>query len=991
MKTFLRLFIVFTIITLGFNSNATIINVPGDSTTIQGGINGAVNGDTVLVQVGTYFENINFNGKNIIVGSMFLTTGNKNYITQTIINGSSSGNVVIFEGGETSGAMLTGFTITGGSGATISPYNNGGGIYISNSGPFLNNLIISNNNANAGNGGGIYIYQYQITGNYTKISKCILNLNTAITGGGIYIAGTNQYSPIIENTIINGNLAFTNGGGVYLHHYGTLTGCLVSNNYAGNEAGGVYSDSASIGGYIYNSTVTFNNAPANGGMSYIYSGPTVQNSIVFYNDNGNYNGGFFTYSCSTPLPAGTGNISSDPLFVDTVNGDFQLQAASPCINGGDTSGLSLPAFDLLGNPRIISTAVDMGAFEFNGCPNIILQPVNQFECIGNSASFMVYASGQSLSYQWQKDGTDIIGATDSIIVINPFGYADTGYYKCVVFNSCDTITSDSAYLDLVPAPVVNLGNDTTLCGGAGLTLDAGPGFVAYLWHNGFQTQTFLADSTGTYIVNVLDFCGNVGVDTINIIFITPPTSNLGADTTLCYLDTIVLSVPAIYYTYQWNLNGNPISSAVGPSYIVTGPGAYTIEIEDICSSLYTSPPINIGYYGAINSWAGPDTSICLGQCVTLNVSGGVAYYWSTGGISDSINVCPFGTTTYSVMVYDSNGCFVSEVISVNSYQLPAVSISGYSSTYCPGSTPDTLIGTPAGGIFTGTGLVSGNVFDPILAGIGSHTLTYTYTDINGCVGVGYANLSVGSGTSANITATGLTTFCQGDSVYLYANVAAGSSYEWYRDSVLIPGETMFVYLAKLSGKYTVKLTDSVGCYAFSAPINVMVYSIPDVNLGPDTIICFYDTVVLDAGAGYNNYLWSNGTTNQIMYATGKIADIGPKVISVIVTKNGCVTMDDITITFDPCTGIEEEGDDFDISLYPNPNNGNFTVNFDNNQTGDFLLRIYDIYGREIKTFFLYKSDITYTKVLHLNMLQSGVYILSLEFEKSRIVRLFIVR
>ena len=52
---------------------AATIHVPGDSTTIQAGINGAADGDTVLVQPGTYVENINFNGKNIVVGSLFIS------------------------------------------------------------------------------------------------------------------------------------------------------------------------------------------------------------------------------------------------------------------------------------------------------------------------------------------------------------------------------------------------------------------------------------------------------------------------------------------------------------------------------------------------------------------------------------------------------------------------------------------------------------------------------------------------------------------------------------------------------------------------------------------------------------------------------------------------------------------------------------------------------------------------------------------------------
>ena len=78
-------------------------------------------GDTILVAVGTYAENINFRGKDIIIGSLTLTTGDKSYVSQTIIDGGSPSNsdsasVVTFIGGETSSAKLIGLTLQNGNG-----------------------------------------------------------------------------------------------------------------------------------------------------------------------------------------------------------------------------------------------------------------------------------------------------------------------------------------------------------------------------------------------------------------------------------------------------------------------------------------------------------------------------------------------------------------------------------------------------------------------------------------------------------------------------------------------------------------------------------------------------------------------------------------------------------------------------------------------------------------------------------------------------------
>ena len=84
---------------------ATILNVPDDYPTIQIGIDASANSDTVLVMPGIYFEHINFNGKNIVVGSFILTSGDTSYISQTVIDGNNLyQSVVSFWNGEDSTA-----------------------------------------------------------------------------------------------------------------------------------------------------------------------------------------------------------------------------------------------------------------------------------------------------------------------------------------------------------------------------------------------------------------------------------------------------------------------------------------------------------------------------------------------------------------------------------------------------------------------------------------------------------------------------------------------------------------------------------------------------------------------------------------------------------------------------------------------------------------------------------------------------------------------
>ena len=177
MKKIIFLLALFTLL-LSFSqlfSDTIIVDTTGagDYTTIQEGINASVNGDTVLVYPGTYIENINYNGKNITIGSKYLTTGDNSYIYSTIIDGNQNGSVVTFESGEDSTAVLCGFTIQNGNGTYYSHNYHGGGILCKNANPTINNCIIKNNSAEQGGGiscvsSNIYLTSITIKNNYAE-------------------------------------------------------------------------------------------------------------------------------------------------------------------------------------------------------------------------------------------------------------------------------------------------------------------------------------------------------------------------------------------------------------------------------------------------------------------------------------------------------------------------------------------------------------------------------------------------------------------------------------------------------------------------------------------------------------------------------------------------------------------------------------------------------------------------------------------------------
>ncbi|MCK4653417.1 MAG: T9SS type A sorting domain-containing protein [Candidatus Cloacimonetes bacterium] len=208
MKTIFFIFIL-----LSSFLHATIINVPADVSTIQGGIGYAVNSDTVLVQPGTYVENINYNGKLITVASLFLTTLDTSYISQTIIDGNDDGSVVTFENEENSEAVLCGFTITNGYAQGNSNYYEdcGGGIFCSYyTNPIIENVIIAWNTA-CDSGGGIFCNEGGAT-----LRNVTIHNNFAYYGGGISSGYGGGYPSDISlaNVTIKNNSA-TYGGGIY--------------------------------------------------------------------------------------------------------------------------------------------------------------------------------------------------------------------------------------------------------------------------------------------------------------------------------------------------------------------------------------------------------------------------------------------------------------------------------------------------------------------------------------------------------------------------------------------------------------------------------------------------------------------------------------------------------------------------------------------------------------------------------------------------------
>lgn len=333
-------------------AQAKIIHVPADSSTIQKGIDGAVNGDTVLVDRGTYHEKINFLGKNILLTSNYLFDKDTNTVNYTIISGDSAGTVVTFNSLENSSAVLYGFTITKGfGGSTLGA----GGVLCERTSPTISHNRIINNVGSIG--GGIILYFSS-----ARIINNIIARNKADGGAGI--AALEGGGEVLGNLIMQNEAS--RGGGIYIFFYETMT--LRNNTIVANKAQSVggaimsYEDFDMGNTYLWarDNIIAFNDAPVAGA---VYRGDFCD---LQFNNNLFWLNGPQPYSYH--FSPNSSNIQTeDPGFINPDSGNYRLYQCSPCVDRGDTSAPNLLTNDLDGNPRIVkycdSLRVDLGAYE----------------------------------------------------------------------------------------------------------------------------------------------------------------------------------------------------------------------------------------------------------------------------------------------------------------------------------------------------------------------------------------------------------------------------------------------------------------------------------------------------------------------------------------------------------------------------------------------------------------------------------------------------
>ena len=245
----------------------------------------------------------------------------------------------------------------------------------------------------------------------------------------------------------------------------------------------------------------------------------------------------------------------------------------------------------------------------------------------------------------------------------------------------------------------------------------------------------------------------------------------------------------------------------------------------VCDPVLSSP-VNVTVTpNPVISFTPAAAVVCSNVGINISASGATTYSWSPAtGLNTTIGSTVFAnptvSTTYTVTGTISQGCSTVATIPVSLFSQPSVSLSPLSAV-CVTTSPFSLTGgSPLGGVYSGVGVSSG-IFDPSVAGVGSHLITYTYTDGNGCSALATQSISVTGFPSATISPAGPISLCLSSSATL--STISGYNYLWST------GATTQSINVNSAGNYSVVVSDNSGCVATSSSVAISNSALPFIS------------------------------------------------------------------------------------------------------------------------------------------------------------------
>lgn len=461
-------------------------------------------------------------------------------------------------------------------------------------------------------------------------------------------------------------------------------------------------------------------------------------------------------------------------------------------------------------------------------------------------------------------------------------------------------------------PFITANKATSFCAGGNVTFTSSIA-SGNQWYKdnklitGATAKTYVADASGVYTVKVVSGGCSRTAEAIRVTvsaYPAKPVISVAGGTVVCSGVKVTLTSSAGSGN-QWLRGGVAIEGATARTYLPTLTGTYTVKTTNAGGCETVSDPVTI----TVNPMppvpvitAGGVLKLCPGTSVTLtsNAASGNQWYKDnvmiTGAAARTYKAVAAGS--YTVKVKNSSGCVSTSLVTKVTYSdnpvVPVITASG-PLAICSGFSVTLTSSASSGNQWYKDGVaVSGAVARTYKATVGGKYAVRT-TNAGGCFATSLAAAVVVYALPAvpTVTPAGPVTICPGTELTLTSTAA--TTYQWYKNNVLIAGATARNYKANATGKYTVAVGNAYGCKSTSLPVTVTVGTNPAkpvVKANGPLSICAGKTVTLTSNTVTGNQWYKDG--KLLIDSVGKsiVVSTKGKYLLKVSNANGCSTASD---------------------------------------------------------------------------------------------------
>ena len=583
----------------------------------------------------------------------------------------------------------------------------------------------------------------------------------------------------------------------------------------------------------------------------------------------------YTWSPATGLSATTGTtVSADPAATTT----YTLIGSSGTCH--DTTSVVVTINPL---PTIIGTG-------------------GTTVCSGTADTLT--ASG-GVTYTWSPSA-GLSASTGSSVTATP---AATTTFTIIGTDAHGCVNTTTQTVTVNPLPTVSGGPDVNVCIGFTATLSAS-GASTYTWSpaaglscTSCAGPVVTTDTSIVYTVTGTDAHGCINTADVNITVNPAPTVSVDTSVIICAGTSYTFSAVGAS-SYAWSpATGLSCTACFNPTATPAASTNYTLVATSSAGckdTIHIAVTVGAGF----TSSAGPDTTMCIGNSVTLTATGASLYTWSpsatlSSSTGASVTATPAATTTYTVTADNGLGCTITDTVRVTVNPLPTIS-AGAAVSICAGSsTPLTATG---GSIYTWSpsATLSASTGTTITA-TPTVTTTYTVTGTNasGCTDTSSVTVTVNP--IPVVTADSAISICSATSDTIHASGA--TTYSW-SPATGLSCTTCAAPVANPAATTTYTVTGtSLGCSA-TATTTVTVMPLPAISGGPAQSLCTGDSVTMTATGGVS-YTWSPAT--GLSCTTCAITTASPATTTTYTVTgtgaNGCINTSTSVVTVNPLPHI----------------------------------------------------------------------------------------